>query len=103
MLACLETLRDDVRLRSLLGAYRQFQVERPAAEWHDRVMEIPKVDADRLSRLHGYALASGWIDTRVDRASFTASGQIVNCYRLTREGAAALRVIDEDLEDVDAI
>lgn len=96
MLSSLETLRDDLPMRSLLTEYRHQHFQKPEVEWHHRVMALPRVEPERMSRLHGYLLASGWIDTRVELTSFSAAGEVLSSYRITREGTTALHAIEQD-------
>lgn len=100
MLSSLEVLRDDVSMRRLLGEYRHRQIQQPESEWHHRVMELVSVDMDRLSRMHGYLIASGWIDVRVERDAFGVDGGVLDSYRITKDGLRALISIEseQDLE-----
>jgi hypothetical protein len=103
----IESLRADPKLHALLSAYAALKRNRPDAEWHDRVMDLPGCEPTELHRLHGLLLASGWVETRVHGDSFRDAGKLVSCYRLTADGAAILRfagpggaIPDEESEQI---
>lgn len=92
MITSLSEIKSNPKLGRLLLAYAELKKAQPDAEWHDRIMELTDVTSDELNRLHGLLLASGWIETRVHGDSFRQAGRLEACYRLTSDGAAALRL-----------
>lgn len=87
-------LDSNTNLRLLLMQYRQQREQTPEREWQDRVMELGEVSANDLSKLHGLLLAQGWLDIQVSREAFQVPGQLTQCYKITREGLQALRMVD---------
>lgn len=102
-MSSLRIFRDQPRLHTLLSTYRD-ALKPPAGvketPWQDRVMVMEETPPDELSRMHGRAMALGWLETRVDPDVFAVAGRLERCYRLTPEGVAALRAF-ELYEDID--
>lgn len=92
MITNIQTLQSDEQLRQLLDRYVQLHKSQPKVEWHDRVMELDGCDTQRLAKLHGLLLASGWIETRVHGDSFRHAGRLEACYKVTHDGVHALRL-----------
>jgi len=101
-----DALRNDPKLHALLAAYSALKKQKPDAEWHDRIMELPSCTTEQINKLHGLLLAGGWIETRVHGDSFKTAGRLESCYRITPDGNAALRfagaaapLTEEDSDD----
>ncbi len=88
----LDRLRGDDALQRLLGHY----VEAGAAQaeaWQDRVMEMEGVEPKGLTRLHGELIAFGWVEQNTGQTSAVRPGVAAGCYRATRDGARALKLV----------
>lgn len=83
----------DPRLRELLDTYARSQDREPDTTWHDRVMELPGLSSDELSRLHGTLIARGWVDVRVGPDILDGAGRLQSCYRLLPAGREAIRSV----------
>ena len=101
MIDTFDLLRENPALRQLLEYYCEVADRKPDVEWHDRIMEMHGADAKMLTRLHGQLLANGWIETRVHFDAIAATGDLRECYKPTRDGVHALRLVG-DFIPVDA-
>ena len=84
----LQQFRNDPRVYQVLGYYDS---GRPAGlpAWRQRLMTLPGVDAQELSRLHGLLIAYGWL---VQGPALSSDGRsLSSCYRMTPAGQRAFR------------
>lgn len=87
-----EQLLADSRLRELLAHYAALATHQPDA-WHDRLADLPGATGPELTNLHGFLLAHDWIAMNVGGATRSAGGAVSRCYRLTKAGSRALRLV----------
>ncbi len=86
----LEALAGDARLCRLLQFYREAGGDDREA-WHDRAMAWEDGTAQEVARWHGALLAANWLEQNTGYVSGAAAGRVPACYRVTREGRAALK------------
>jgi hypothetical protein len=87
----LDRLREAKELHDLLGHYAAAGAADRQA-WHDRLADLPGLDARHLARLHGELLARGWVEQNTGAAAPAPSpGTAPGCYRVTPAGVRALK------------
>lgn len=86
----LERLRDEPGLYALLNHYAELGAADRQA-WLDRRMTLEGADARHLSRLHGELMAHGWLEQNTGVVPAARPDEVPGCYRVTREGARALK------------
>lgn len=59
--------------------------------WHDRAMTWEDGTPQEVARWHGSLLAANWIEQNTGHVVKAATGCVPACYRVTREGRAALK------------
>ncbi len=86
----LELLRDKPELQRLLGHYAEAGGRDPEA-WQDRLAHLEGVETQELVRLHGLLIAFGWVTQNSGNTPVSKPGVLAACYRITADGARALR------------
>lgn len=86
----LATLTADERLCRLLQFYRDAAGDDRDA-WHDRAMNWDDGTPQEVARWHGTLLAANWLEQNTGHVIGAAAGRVPACYRVTREGRAALK------------
>lgn len=63
--------------------------------WHNRLMQWPDACERDLTRWHGALVAADWLEQNTGQTPNAMAGQVNGCYRLTRLGRRALRILSE--------
>lgn len=96
----MDLLRDDSQLLQLLQHYVH-NTSDDRERWLDRCMALDDVEARRLSELHGWLIAFGWIEQNVGQATTVQPATCPECYRTTTSGRRALKQFRSAENDAD--
>lgn len=85
----------DAPLSQLLAHYAPATVE-DRDRWRDRLMQWPDASERDLTRWHGALVAADWLEQNTGQTPKPTAGQVAGCYRLTRLGRRALRILNSN-------
>ena len=91
MLDEIQVLQNDECLVPLLTHYADAGASDREA-WQDRVMNLERVELQKLVKLHGKLIAFGWLEQNTGAAPILQQGTVRRCYRVTGIGLRALKI-----------
>jgi hypothetical protein len=86
----LDRLHECAALAALLDHYAQAGAADREA-WQDRRMQLDRVEARELIKLHGELLAQGWLEQNTGMTPVLKPGVAAACYRITAAGLRAAK------------